>query len=131
MPHQVLTKRQHQVLALMLELKTHYQIATEMGVATLTIRNHIIQIWDRLCQPRNREYALSLLHSLYEGHIPGVAHVVAFGRLQIGQQFQYQGQLYEKVDRVRDRLGTYNAATLAGKRLLFPHHILVEVVTDE
>lgn len=131
MPHQVFTDRQQEVLALMLRGMNHCQIATELGRATLTIQRHIVDIWDRLCEPRNEEFSLALLHNLCEGRFGGMEQVVAFCRLRIRQRFQHQGQLYEKVDRVRDRLGTYNAATIAGKRTLFLPHTLVEVIPDE
>jgi DNA-binding NarL/FixJ family response regulator len=56
------------VLALMLKRKNHVQIARTLGLTTHTIQNHIVEIWDRLCEPRNTWYALDLLHTLYEEH---------------------------------------------------------------
>jgi len=60
----VLTQRQQEVLALMLERKTHREIAQALDLTTHTIQNHMVDIWDRLCEPRNRDYALRLLRRL-------------------------------------------------------------------
>ena len=132
MPHQVLTERQHEVLALMLQLKKHRQIAAELGIATRTVLKHMIDIWDRLCEPRNREYALHLLRALCEARSDTLGQVIAFSRLRIGQRFRYQGQLFERVDRARDQAGAYNAVTIpGGHRNLFRSYILMEVVSHE
>ena len=124
----VLTDRQYEVLALMLEGNNHRQIATHLGLATLTVQTHITTIWDSLCDPHNRSFARRLINSLQEGH--SIAGVIAFASLRIGQQFQYQGQLYQRVDRVRDRNGPYNAVAVDGRRALFFKHIPVEVSNE-
>ena len=126
----IFTDRQYEVLALVLQGHNHRQIATMLGLAELTIRTHMVDIWDQLCDPRNKSYSLGLLNSLQTGH-SNIGGIMAFRRVKIGQRFEYQGQLYEKVDRARDQQGAYNAVALDGQRSLFFGHIQIEVNTHE
>jgi len=130
-PPAVLTEHQYEVLALMLEGNNHHQIAAKLGLTTLAIQIQITDICDRLCDPRNRSYALRLLNALSEGCGDAIGGVMAFKRVKIEQPFQYQGQLYEKADRVRDQQGAYNAVALDGRRELFLDHTVVEAISDE
>ena len=59
----ILTERQQQVWALLLERRTHREIARELGMATQTVRKHIVSIWDRICVNR---YGEELLQTLSE-----------------------------------------------------------------
>ena len=112
----------------MLQGHNHRQIAQAIGLTTHTIQYHMVEIWDRLCEQRNQWYARSVLSALCDLYnMPGQS--VPFRKLKIGQRFQYQGQLHEKVNRARDKCGPYNAISLAGDRKLFEHRIIVEVVT--
>ena len=130
-PSRSLTKRQHEVLALMLQGLNHRQIATEMGVATLTIWKHIVDIWDRLIEPCNREYANLLLAAVCERPDNSREGPIMFMHLRIGQRFRDQGQHYQRVDRARDGAGAYNAINAAGKRFLFLEHTIVEAIANE
>lgn len=59
-----LTKRQREVLACMMDGLTHRQIAKRLDMSTLSTQGHIVQIWNRLCMPQNRAYALQILMDL-------------------------------------------------------------------
>jgi len=50
----------------MLQRHNHRQIARALGLATHTVQHHMIDIWDRLCEPRNNWYALRILSTFYK-----------------------------------------------------------------
>ena len=45
----IFTPRQWQIWQLMLERRTHGEIARELSIATQTVRNHMVDMWDRIC----------------------------------------------------------------------------------
>lgn len=114
----------------MLQRRNHRQIAQALDLTTHTVQNHMVQIWDRLCEPRNTWYALYILSTLYEEHGAEVGRCIPFSHLDVGQRFQYQGQPFNKIDRSKDRAGAYNAVSATGDRGLFHSRILVEVVNE-
>ena len=104
-----LTDRQREVLAVVIELTDTRQAAETMGVAYVTLRNHIEEIKKRL----NLE-----------------DHFIEFGGVAIGDPFVYQRMRYTRVDYAMDRFGGYNAQNSKGERRLFFHHTIVERISE-
>jgi hypothetical protein len=123
----VLTERQHEVLAGMLQGLTHRQIARELKLSTLAVQKYMVTIWDRLCMQENRQYALALLNAFRNRHGPQAGEMVEFRDLAVGQPFRHGSVTFQRIERSRDSLGPFNA--LSGTdRALFYEKMLVEVV---
>jgi hypothetical protein len=67
---------------------------------------------------------------LTRNHAPG--EETEFGRVRVQQLFHLNGDVCQRIDRARDRLGPYNAVVLNGdgspRRIHVLDHEIVEII---
>ena len=100
-----LTEQQREVLGIIIELTDRRRAAETLGIAYVTLKNHLGEIKRRL--------------DLAD-------HFVQFGELAIGGKFVHNRVRYEKIPHAQDRYGGYNAQDGDGKRYLFQRSDIVE-----
>ncbi len=76
--------------------------------------------------------AFDILDFALYGPKPQVGEQAEFSRVRVRQFFRWNGDLCQRIDRSRDKLGPYNAVSLDGggspKRIHIWGHEVVEIV---